>query len=356
MRVAVVGAGIVGLATAVELNRSPGVEVRCYDAGTPMAARSLGGTRIFRTAHAEPRMVSAAVRALELWRGWEAEFDVPLVGREGVVVSGEPALERARAMQAAGVEVRLVGDGDTAGGVPAGLPARRLAGPAVVDPLGGVLQARASGAALLGALGPVVRREDPVASLDVLDGGLVRVRAASGDWDCDAAVVAAGAGTADLVEPLGIAGVPHERRHHHRFSFRLTNPEAQPPCWLEQAGAWRPGFTTYQHLAGPGLWAVGGSLGDQDTDWELGVEETRRRATAALTAYVRETLTGVDNEIVETVSCDSIGTGDGVGVGRSGPVVALWGDNLFKLAPLLGALLARSATSGALDDQLTRLR
>src|SRR3954469_25447115 len=140
MRVAVVGAGIVGLATAVELSRSPEVEVRCYDAGTPMAARSLGGTRIFRTAHAEPRLVSAAVRALELWRAWGAEFDVPLVGREGGGVSGEPAVERARALEAAGVEVRLIADG----GVAAGLPARRLAGPALVDPLGGVLQARAS--------------------------------------------------------------------------------------------------------------------------------------------------------------------------------------------------------------------
>src|SRR3954471_12992539 len=111
MRVAVVGAGIVGLAPAVELSRLPEVEVRCYDAGTPMAARSLGGTRIFRSAHAEPRLVSAAVRALELWRSWEAEFDVPPVGREGVVVSGQSALERARAMRAAGVEVGLVEDG-----------------------------------------------------------------------------------------------------------------------------------------------------------------------------------------------------------------------------------------------------
>src|SRR3954454_5458392 len=102
MRVAVVGAGILGLATAFELNRSPEVEVRCYDAGTPMAARSLGDTRIFRVAHAEPRLVTSAVRALELWRGWEAEFGVSLVGREGVVVTGEPALERARAMEGAG--------------------------------------------------------------------------------------------------------------------------------------------------------------------------------------------------------------------------------------------------------------
>src|SRR3954468_4335698 len=204
MRVAVVGAGILGLATAFELSRSPGVEVRCYDAGKPMAARSLGDTRIFRSAHAEPRLVSAAVRALELWRCWEAEFDVPLVGREGVVVSGEPALERARAMEGGGVEGRLIADGDVA----AGLPARRLAGPALVDPLGGVLQARASGAALLGALGSIVRPDDPVTALAVLDGGHLRVRAGSGDWDCDAAVVAAGAGTAGLVGPLGIEGVP----------------------------------------------------------------------------------------------------------------------------------------------------
>ncbi len=351
MRVAVVGAGIIGLATAFELSRSPEVEVRCYDAGTPMAARSLGGTRIFRTAHAEPRMVRAAVRALESWRAWEAEFEVPLVGREGVVVSGEPALERAEAMRAAGVEVRLL-DGE----VPAGLPAAGPAGPSLVDPLGGVLQARASGDALLRALGPAVRADDTVTAVDMPDGARVRVHSASGGWDCDAAVVAAGAGTAALVEPLGLVGVPHTRRHHHRFTFRLADPAARPPCWLEQSGAWRPGFTTYQHLAGPGLWAVGGELGDQDTDWGLGVDETRERARRVLTAYVRETLTGVEDEVMETVQCDSIGTGDGVGAACSGPVVALWGDNLFKLAPLLGALLARSAVRGELDEQLPSLR
>jgi hypothetical protein len=35
--------------------------------------------------------------------------------------------------------------------------------------------------------------------------------------------------------------------------------------------------------------------------------------------------------------------GDGLGFGRSGPVLALWGDNLMKLAPLLGELLASAA-------------
>src|SRR3954451_23062121 len=104
MRVAVVGAGIVGLATAHALTRSPGVQVRCYEAGTPMAGRSLGNTRIFRAAHAEPRLVRAAVRALDLWRDWEPEFGVPRVGRETVVVSGEPAVERVQAMEAAGAE------------------------------------------------------------------------------------------------------------------------------------------------------------------------------------------------------------------------------------------------------------
>src|SRR3954470_8368333 len=126
MRIAVVGAGILGLATAFELDRSAEVEVRCYDAATPMAARSLGDTRIFRVAHAEPRLVTAAVRALERWRGWEAEFGVPLVGREGVVVSGQPALERARAMKATGAEVRLLDVEDVASVTlqTAGLPAR----------------------------------------------------------------------------------------------------------------------------------------------------------------------------------------------------------------------------------------
>jgi sarcosine oxidase len=47
MRVAVIGAGVVGLSTSLALLRQ-GVDVVCYEAGEPMGERSAGDTRIFR--------------------------------------------------------------------------------------------------------------------------------------------------------------------------------------------------------------------------------------------------------------------------------------------------------------------
>ncbi|MFD1046787.1 FAD-dependent oxidoreductase, partial [Kibdelosporangium lantanae] len=56
MLVAIVGAGVVGLAVARALLRR-GHEVVCFEAGTPMGARSVGDSRIFRYAHTDPVLV-----------------------------------------------------------------------------------------------------------------------------------------------------------------------------------------------------------------------------------------------------------------------------------------------------------
>ncbi|OLT03813.1 hypothetical protein BJF90_03930 [Pseudonocardia sp. CNS-004] len=63
MRVAVVGAGVVGLSATAALLEL-GAEVVCFEqAGAPMAARSVGSSRIFRLAHREPALVRRAAEA-----------------------------------------------------------------------------------------------------------------------------------------------------------------------------------------------------------------------------------------------------------------------------------------------------
>jgi sarcosine oxidase len=347
VRIAVVGAGVVGLSAAYALRRYP-VTVRCYEAGEPMGGRSRGGTRIFRLAHDTPSLVSYAARAREGWRRWERTAGETFIGLETAVVSGAGAAEQYTAMRAAGVRCGLY---DGVADVP-GLPVRRrVPGPFLVDPAGGVIQAAATGRFLRAAVGRVLRR-DAVRALSV-QGRSVIVHSEHGSWECDSVLVAAGTGTAALVAPLGIRA-PGELVHHVRFTFPLAVNVGSARCWLERSGGWRPGFSTYGHSVGPGAWAIGGHLPADDVAWSLGPEEAGKRSLAALQAYIGEFLGGsVGVEPRDEVYCAvTPGLGDGVTAARKGPVLAVWGENLFKFAPALGADLAAAAAARSLPDDL----
>jgi sarcosine oxidase len=334
MRIGVIGAGITGLSVTYELLRG-GHEVRCYETGTPMAARSTGDTRIFRFAHQRPDLVEWAMRARPAWDDWSATAGERLVGDEGTVVSGEIE-SYAEAMAAAGAPHRIT---DDAPPVPAGTPE----GPFLVDLGGGVVRAAATGRFLLGRVGDAVA-ESAVIALEPADDG-VRVVSADGAESFDSVVVAAGAGTPALAAQVGIE-LSAELIHHARFTFPLREPDAVPPCWIDLSGAWRPGYTTYGHLAGPGRWAIGGYLGDDEVRWDRGREAVTEQSRQVLIGYVAEHVTGAVPEPDESVYCSvTPGLGDGLAVFRAGRVLALWGDNLFKFAPVLGADVAREAVS-----------
>lgn len=346
-RVAVVGAGIVGLATSYALMEA-GAKVRCFEAETPMAARSVGDTRIFRLAHGDPLFVSYARRSLELWRGWERSSGRRFIGDEGAVVSGEEALGWYEAMRDADAPAQLF---DEAASLR--LPAPSPRGPFLFDPAGGAIRARAAGEFLLEAVGSSV-----VGGL-VLDidsrpaGAVVRFetpgRGEPDAWECDEVVIVAGLGTATLAARVGLA-VSNAVEHHSRFTFQLADPGAAPPCWLDRSG-WRAGLNTYAHVAAPGLWAVGGGAVDVDTRWEIGAEQAAANSRAAIVDYVRGYLPGVVPEIVDEIRCVPPLLGDSFDAVREGPVLAFEGGNLFKLAPLLGTMLANAAlTGGALPS------
>ncbi|GAA0245478.1 FAD-binding oxidoreductase [Cryptosporangium japonicum] len=340
MRIGVIGAGIVGLSTAYALRRYP-VTVRVFDRAAPMTGRSRGGTRIFRYAHDTPALVRYAARAREGWNRWERTSGQVLIGAETTVVSGDGAAERYAAMRAAGVRCGLY---PSLASVP-GLPARpETPGPFLVDPAGGVIQAARTGAFLAAAVrrGLVVDEVERVTA----HGHAATIHSSRGSWQCDSVLVAAGAG------PL-VPEVVADPEHHFRFTFPLA-PGADPRCWIERSGSWRDGFTTYGHRAGAGLWALGAHLPAEDTAWSLPVAEARRRALSAVTAYVREFLSDVVSpEPVDEVYCaPTRGLGDGIHVARSGPVLSVWGENLFKFAPALGADLAAAVASRGLPEDL----
>lgn len=328
MRVAVVGAGVIGLATAACLVRD-GIEVKCFERSAVMGERSAGSSRIFRLAHVDPGLVRLAAVARDGFARWGPAMLDPV----GCVVSGTDAAERARAMAAVGAPHELRDEADGLG-LPVVGP---VAGPVLVDPSGGVVAVDAVRELLCGIAGHTVVHE-PV---DGLDGAAVR--AGGGLRRFDAVVLAAGAGTAALAADVGI-DAPSALEHHARFTFPLPDPPSSPPAWIDSPPA---GLPTYQHRSGPGRWSVGGTLDAASVAWELGPEAATGASREVVLAYARERLTVVP-DVVETLYCTHApATGDGITFARSGSVLAVWGENLMKFAPVLGEMLAAAAVDGS---------
>jgi len=322
----VVGGGVVGLATAASLVRR-GVEVVCFERSTVMGERLAGSSRIFRLAHVDADLVRLADRARAGFARWGAGIVDPV----GCVVSGGDAAERALAMAAVGVAHELR---DTADGL--GLPVSGpVAAPVLLDPAGGVVDVAAVRTRLIELAGHAVVH----AEVERVDGAAVRVGGATPAFD--AVVLAAGAGTAALAAEVGI-DLPSALQHHARFTFPLDG--GPRPAWIDAPAA---GLRTYQHRSGPGRWSVGGTVDAAAVAWAVGPEEATRASRAAVLRFARERLTVVP-EVVETLYCTHApDTGDGITFARSGAVLAVWGENLMKFAPVLGDALAAAAVDGS---------
>jgi len=95
-----------------------------------------------------------------------------------------------------------------------------------------------------------------------------------------------------------------------------------------------------------GQYAVGVSAGGHDFPGSLDVEEVSRRSAALARRYVPTALPGLDPVPVDEVRCtyNQVGLpeGDGFRAERRGTVTVLYGNNLFKFAPVLGALLRQA--------------
>ncbi len=332
-----VGAGVVGLSATACLARAS-VDVVCFERSVAaMGERSAGSSRIFRLAHAEPDLVRLAMSAREGFARWAVQANAPMLDRSGCVISGADALDRAAAMKTAGAPYEIV----DAPSARVRLPALAAPSPVLVDPAGGVVDVDALRDFLVAQTGHVVVRE-PVYALDCDAAGKVAVWTPSGRSHYDAVVIAAGAGSSALAAQVGIY-TPPSLAHHVRFTFPIDD-SVWWQAWIDRPAE---GMGTYQHRSGPGQWSVGGSVDPVLTDWEVGREEATAASRGAVLDYVRERLR-VQPTILDSLYCTHVpNMGDGIEFRRNGLVLAVYGENLMKFAPVLGEALAAASVEGA---------
>ncbi|HLY86393.1 MAG TPA: FAD-dependent oxidoreductase [Gaiellaceae bacterium] len=315
MRVAVVGAGVMGCATAWAL-RERGADVTVHEQFELDHTRgsSHGRTRIFRFAYPEAYWIRLAQEA---YAGWQ-ELDPEVLGLYGLVeLSPEPTLLSTRALEETGVPFRLLDSDEVlahGATLPAGWTALHTADAGVV------FADRARHAFLEGVEVETNRR---ISSTDELD--------------ADVVVVTAGSWIRDLVPDLPVT-VTRETLAY----FRYDGPPR--PCIVDLSAETRTHAMYSLHDPVHGLKAGahhGGSAADPGDDAEPDPAIVER-----ISSWVAERFPDVDPTPVEAQTCLYTSTADQSFIlERRGRVVigSACSGHGFKFAPAVGRRLAELA-------------
>jgi sarcosine oxidase len=347
----VIGAGVVGLATATAL-LDAGAEVRLYERAEPGRAQSVGRTRIFRLAHGDARLVDLAAHSRRVWAEWEARFRRRLIGDEGLILTGDDEVSAwQRAMADAGAPHQLLDMAAAGERLPIARPAGSVA---LFDPSAGPTRARRTVECLQAVCEPSLCRAEV---LEVGVNGRSRsVTTRSQTWECDEVVIAAGIETGRLAAAAGV-GAEIEVVHDSRFTFTVQPQyrDRRLACWIDHSRAYGPGFTSYgQRVGSTDCYAL--AVGWDEPE-NLPPDEESALHRQNLAKYLPEAYPGLEPVPVDEIRCSYAARGvredgDGFMAGRRDGVTALYGNNLFKFAPLLGRLLSQTALTGTLADEL----
>jgi sarcosine oxidase len=351
-RIAVIGAGIVGLSTAHALTER-GENVRVYESGAPGNGQSGGESRIFRHAHDDRRLVELAKRSRAIWREWESDFGVELVSGDGVVALGDGALDRLEVINGVGgVDAEEVGSEELRKRMPL---LADYSGTVVLDRDGGSIRTTAAIRAITGRLGDAIVADEAI-SLRPVDGGGVEIRAGGRCEEYAAVIVCAGRGSAALARTVGLS-LPVDLAAHLRITFDVrSEPPEVLACLQDSSGEFPETGVYAAPEPGNGRYAVGLSetiaVSEDGAVVDPGSLQSLTRRTID---YVAEALPGLDPEPREFRHCwvtELPWSDDGVGVWEHEGVHFVAGHNLFKMAPALGRELAAAATGGDMTADL----
>ena len=353
---AVIGGGAMGSAAAWQLALR-GHRVVLFEQFGPGHRRgaSHGSSRIFRHAYAHRRYINLATRADRLWRQLERLDGGRVYTRTGAVDHGHPAevFALSRALTEAGVDNSLLRPKEAA----LRWPGIRFDTMVLHHPAAGRIDADGAVAALQRqavAAGADVWHHTTATGLRLLPAG-VRVVTDSGHLRFDQAVVAAGAWTSEVLEPLrGLRrGLPSLRTTQEQAAhFARVGDPADWPSFIHHPGA--------ELAAGPGSGGIYGlsspdgvKIDEHGSGGEVDPDTRDFRPDPAgitrLQEYAAVWLPGVDPASAKASTCLHTTTPDHhFLVDRSGPITVLAGfsGHGFAFTPAIGELAA-GLVSGA---------
>ncbi|MFJ1808165.1 MULTISPECIES: FAD-dependent oxidoreductase [unclassified Streptomyces] len=346
--IAVVGAGLMGAATAWQLARR-GHEVtlvEAYGIGHRRGS-SHGSSRIFRRVYADPFYVRLTGQAHEQWRALEDDSETPLLTTTGGLDVGEGYDPKAPAalLAAEGVPHELLDPAAAA----ERWPYIRFTAPVLYHPDAGVVDADRTVAACVrraiehGAEALIGVR---VTGVDLQGDGKVLLRTDHGrEIVADTVVIAAGAWLPGLRLPFALP--PLRVTQQQVFHFRQRDPSVRWPTLIWDGALHLYGLPSGSD-GGP-LPAVKVAEHDRGTpttaDTRDGVVDPSSRTRVS--DFVRDRLPGLEPAPSAEATCLYTTTPDEDFVlDRHGPfvVVSPCSGHGAKFAPLIGAMAADLAT------------